>query len=206
MNIYQRINAVMKAVAYVQKDKAVSGMGAGYKAVTHDQLVATIRQHVVAAGIAVTVSQTRGMFHEKGKKWDRDTKQEVPDSMRLYEGEYDVSLVNIEDPTDRVTVHVEAHALDNGDKAPGKAMTYATKTAMLKLFWLETGENDESRAGQISDIDVDSILLEIDATSNVDELREKTKAWAVSCTKAKDVESWKSIKAAAEVRAKELQE
>lgn len=203
-NIYQRINAVMKAVAYVQKDKAVPGMGAGYKAVTHDQLVATIRQHVVSAGIAVTVSQTRGRYNEKGQKWDKDSKQLIPDSMRLYEGEYDVSLVNIDKPEEKVTVHVEAHAMDNGDKAPGKAITYATKSAMLKLFWLETGENDESRVGPVSDIDTDSILLEIDATDNVDELRDKSKSWAASCAKAKDVEAWKTIKAAATVRAGEL--
>lgn len=203
-NIYQRINDVMKSVAYVQKDKAVTGMGAGYKAVTHDQLVATIRQHVVSAGIAVVVSQTRGKYNDKGQKWDKDSKQLIPDSMRLYEGEYDVSLVNIDRPEDRVTAHVEAHAMDNGDKAPGKAMTYATKTAMLKLFWLETGENEESRSGPVSNIDVDAILLDIDATDDVDALRAKTKEWAAICTKEKDVDSWKTIKAAAAVRAGEL--
>ena len=40
---------------------------------------------------------------------------------------------------------VEAHASDNGDKAPGKALSYATKSAILKTLSLETGENDESR-------------------------------------------------------------
>lgn len=205
-NIFQRINAVMKAVAYVQKDKTISGMGAGYRAVTHDQLVATIRQHVVSAGIVVTVSQTRGHYNAKGEKWDKDSKQNVPDSMRLYEGEYDVTLVNIDKPDDKVTVHVEAHAMDNGDKAPGKAMTYATKTAMLKLFWMETGENDESRAGPVGEIDTDPILLEIDSIDDVDSLRAKTKEWAVACTKVKDVAAWQVIKAAATVRAKDLTE
>jgi hypothetical protein len=54
--------------------------------------------------------------------------------------------VNIDNPTDKVCVTVQAHAQDNGDKAPGKAMTYAVKTAVLKMFFFETGENDESRA------------------------------------------------------------
>jgi hypothetical protein len=205
LNIYQRINSVMRTVAYVQKDKVITGMGAGYKAVTHDQLVATIRKEVVEAGLMVLVSQTAGLFHEKGKKWDKESKQEVPDTMRLYEGEYDVSLVNIDDPEQRVTVHVAAHALDNGDKAPGKAMTYATKTAMLKLFWLETGENDESRNGP-SGIDTAPILLEIDSISDLDTLRTKRKEWANICSKNQDVDGWKEIKAATEVRAKELQD
>ena len=73
--------------------------------------------------------------------------------MRMYRGWYDVSLVNIDDSNDRATVSIEAHALDNGDKAPGKCATYATKTAILKLLWLETGENDESRAEARNTID-----------------------------------------------------
>ncbi len=142
--IYKKINEVMKKVAYVQKDKAVTGMGAGYKAVTHDQLVSVLRSAMVEVGLMVMVSQTRGFFHPKGERLDKQSGQIVPESMRLYEGEYDVSIIDC-DTGDKLTAHVEAHAQDNGDKAPGKAMTYATKTAILKFFWLETGENDESR-------------------------------------------------------------
>jgi hypothetical protein len=38
--------------------------------------------------------------------------------------------------------------MDAGDKAPGKAITYATKISMLKVFGIETGDNEESRADQ----------------------------------------------------------
>ena len=47
LNIYQRINAVMQAVKYVQKDKAVNGGGQNYKAVTHDQVVSVARQALI---------------------------------------------------------------------------------------------------------------------------------------------------------------
>ena len=132
INIYQRINAVMQKVRYVQKDASIQG----YKAVTHDQLVSVARQCIVDNGLALTVSQLQGQFcePENGKK------------MRLYIGSYEVSLINIDKPEEKVSVTMEAHALDNGDKAPGKCCTYATKTALLKLLWLETGESDESRA------------------------------------------------------------
>jgi hypothetical protein len=65
--------------------------------------------------------------------------------MGLYTGTYEVNFVNIDDGSDRLTVTVQAHASDNGDKAPGKALSYATKSAILKALSLETGENDESR-------------------------------------------------------------
>jgi len=65
--------------------------------------------------------------------------------MMLYEGEFNIHFVNIDDGSDRLTVRIVGHANDNGDKAPGKAVTYATKSAILKVFAIETGENDESR-------------------------------------------------------------
>lgn len=132
LNIYQRINKVMQEVKYAQKDASVQG----YKAVTHDQVVATARASFVKHGVVITPSQVHGTFDEavNGSK------------MRLYTGGYVISFVNMDKPEEKIDVTIEAHALDNGDKAPGKCLTYATKSAVLKVLWLETGENDESRA------------------------------------------------------------
>jgi len=63
----------------------------------------------------------------------------------IYESDFNIHYINVDDPQDRFTTLVEAHAMDSGDKAPGKAITYATKISMLKVFQIETGENDESR-------------------------------------------------------------
>jgi hypothetical protein len=135
MNIYQRINAVMQSVSYVQKDATVER----YRAVSHDQVVSVARAELVKAGIVIYPEQASGSVAEvlQTKNGGR---------MALYCGDYIIHFVNIEDPSDRISVPVQAHAMDNGDKAPGKAVTYATKTAMLKVLCLETGENDESRA------------------------------------------------------------
>lgn len=141
LNIFQRINAVMKEVSYLQKDKAVSAGGGGnYKAVTHDNLVSVARAAMVKNGIVIFPKQIRGELMPPSQKADGSIS-----TMRLYEGEYEINFVNIDKPEDRVTVVVVAHAADNGDKAPGKCLTYATKQAVLKALWLETGENEESR-------------------------------------------------------------
>lgn len=140
-SIYQRLNEVMKVVRYVQKDKAVSGGGANYKAVTHDQAVSVCRQALVDNGVMIFPEQIDGGFLVM-----RDLNATpAPVKMGLYSGTYNIHFVNIDDGSDRVTVRVQAHANDNGDKAPGKALTYATKSAILKVLCLETGENDESR-------------------------------------------------------------
>ena len=138
-NIYQRINAVMQEVTYCQKDKQVSGAGANYKAVTHDQVVSVAREALVKHGIMIYPEQVSSAMPVM-----RDLEKNV--KMHLYEGGYKIHFVNIDNGEDRITVSITAQAADNGDKAPGKAVTYATKTALLKVLCLETGENDESRA------------------------------------------------------------
>ena len=131
LNIYQRINQVMKKVDYVKKDLKVQG----YSAVSHDSVTATVRKHMVEAGIVLTVSQDSAVFDER----------EQGSKMRLYHGGYNVSFVNMDKPEDKITVHVDSMAYDNGDKAPGKANSYATKYALLKVFMIETGDAEESR-------------------------------------------------------------
>jgi hypothetical protein len=137
-NIYQRLNKVMQAVAYVQKDASISGGGPSYKAVTHDQVVSVARSALVENGVMIYPVQLKGQIEIK-----RDVAAGL--KMHLYSGTYEIHFVNVDNGEDRVTAVLEAHAADNGDKAPGKCITYATKAAILKVLCLETGENDESR-------------------------------------------------------------
>lgn len=136
MNIYEKLNEVRKCVAYVKKDKEVGGK---YMAITHDAVTASVREHLVTHGILIvptvikSVAASTAITTGKGVPFIR------------YEATYNISFVNCEKPEERVDVIIEAHALDEGDKAPGKAISYATKYAMLKLFSIETGDDEEAR-------------------------------------------------------------
>lgn len=141
MNLLQRINEVRKAIAYIQKDKEVStGQGRGYKAVTHDTVTAMVREHMVEHGVVMWpfLVDSQSMPYEVNADMVR-AKQ------FRYEATYDFTFANIEDPKDCIVIRIQGHAMDNADKAPGKALSYASKYAMLKLFNLETGEDEESR-------------------------------------------------------------
>lgn len=137
LNIYQRLNEVRKAVAYIQKDKQVQGQG--YMAVTHDAVTSAVREHLIQHGIVIVPSLVSSGVKDTGMT----TGKGIP-IIRL-EAVYDITFVNSDAPDDRVTVRMESHALDQGDKAPGKAISYATKYAMLKLFSIETGDQEEDR-------------------------------------------------------------
>lgn len=135
MNICQRLNEIKKRVKYVQKDKQVES----YMAVTHDAVTAETRQHFIDCGVLIVPVElssntiVTSMVTGKGTPFIR------------VEAKYRVDFVNVDEPTDKVSIEFTAHALDHGDKAPGKAHSYATKYAVLKVLQLETGEQEESR-------------------------------------------------------------
>jgi hypothetical protein len=140
-NIYQRLNEVRKAVQYLQKDASVTG----YRAITHDYVTSEVRTHLISNGIVVIPRQVECEVRETGKT----TKQGVP--FTAYVGMYEFDFVNMDEPTDKVTVRVGAMSEDTADKGPGGAISYAMKYAFLKLFNIETGEAEESRYDQKPD-------------------------------------------------------
>lgn len=138
MNVYQKINEVRRKVDYAQKAKQVEG----YKAVTHDQITALTREHFVEHGIVIVPNVLRSAVKETGTTTSRGTP-----FVRL-EVTYRFDVVNADDPSDKFSADIEAHALDHGDKAPGKALSYAKKSLILKLLEIESGEEEEDRQDQ----------------------------------------------------------
>lgn len=136
MNIYQRINEVRKAVAYVQKGTTVANK---YKAVTHDAVTASARGSMVEHGVVIVPDLKESTVNLTGT----ETQKGAP--IIRYEATYVIRFVNADKPEEALAMTVEAHANDEGDKAPGKALSYAVKAALLKVLMLETGEDDESR-------------------------------------------------------------
>lgn len=185
MNIYQRINEVRKAIGYVQKDKAVSTGGGSYKAVTHDAVTGMVRDALIKHGVVIVPSVLHAIFHPK----EPDAKQ------RLYEATYQIEFVNVDDPADRITTQQNAHALDNGDKAPGKAQSYATKYAILKLFNIETGEDEESRYQQ-EEFDTIGAVDYILASTSLAEVKARYEQRYKLAAEVKDKYAMKAIIAA----------
>src|SRR5690242_14702584 len=95
-NICQRLNAIKKAVAYIQKDKEVSGAGT-YMAVTHDAVTAATRAQFVEHGVLTvpcelsSATVDSGMVTGKGNPIIR------------FEAKYRVDFVNVDEPTEKVS-------------------------------------------------------------------------------------------------------
>jgi hypothetical protein len=136
-NLYSRLNEVRKKVAYIKKDANIDNR---YLAVSHDMVTAMVRDHLIEQEVFIVPSLKSSKMEEV-----RKTKSGMP--VYRYEAIYTITVTAAGCP-EQVVMDIEAHADDSGDKAPGKCLSYATKSATLKLFSLETGVNDESRLGE----------------------------------------------------------
>lgn len=125
-NIYQRISAIAADVPPIEKDSKVE-FGQSYKYTSHDYVSGIIRPLLGKHGVAMITSLA---------SWKQD-------GNRL-EAIYTIDFVNIDDPEDRVTTQWIGYGVDNQDKGPGKACSYATKYAAMKTFLMSTGDDPEA--------------------------------------------------------------
>lgn len=193
MNLYQKINEIRKSVNYIQKDKSVSTGDGSYKAVTHDQVTAILRQHLNDHGVICIPNLVKSHANDR-----------VGDAKRFrYDATYAFEFVNAEKPEERLTITIEAHAMDNADKAPGKALSYAKKYAVLKLFEIETGEDEESRY-QTDDFDTEYFVSLVKSAETIESLKEVYAEAFGAAKLAKNNEASKMIIKAKDDRKKEL--
>ena len=190
----ERILWVRDRVTTLGKDSTVAvSRTASYNAISHDKVTAFIRPKMVQAGIASFVSciavedVETGVVTDKGRKVVQHRACFEITFMRanMRPSVTTEALRQMEDfddpapaPTfigldDRITVRQYAYADDHGDKAPGKATSYAMKYALLKMFMVETGEEDETRdddAGERGAVIGDDEKLSNDLYALADEL------------------------------------
>jgi len=197
MNLLQRINEVRKGIDYIQKDKSVSTGGGSYRAVTHDTVTAMVRAHMVEHGIVMWpfLVESQSMPFEVNADMVR-AKQ------FRYEATYDFTFANIEDAADQIIIRIQAHAMDNADKAPGKALSYAAKYALLKLFNIETGEDEESRFNPegLDDAEFSALLDGIHSAADIKALQAAFKTAFKAADEAKDKQAQKMLIKAKDAR------
>lgn len=139
-NIHQRIQAVKKKVSYVRKTGEIAQGREKYRVVTHDEVTGVLHEALVEAGINLEIN----ILPDTIKETQSGTSAAGTPRMRFY-AHFKVQAVNVDTPDNRLSMLVVVHADDYGDKGPGKAISMAMKIFKLKVFDLETGENEEER-------------------------------------------------------------
>jgi len=136
VNIHQRISKVMEDVRYLCKDDDIQFGNTRYKAISEEKVTRAVREKLIEYGITIIpCSQTHtreAMVNKEGKHAGYLTTVDMT-----------YMIVNVDDPTDYVTAVSSGTGVDTQDKGVGKAMTYAYKYLLLRVFAIPTGEDPD---------------------------------------------------------------
>lgn len=152
MNIYQKINEVMKNIEYLAKDGKVEFGNTRYKAISEEKVTTTVREQLVKQGIVIIP-----VHQESTNKELIRTDKSVN---MLTEVHTRYRIQNIDDINDFIEVESNGTGVDTQDKGIGKAMTYAYKYMLLRTFAIPTGEDPDKVSSAETDDKVEKEIEE----------------------------------------------
>lgn len=130
LNIYQKMDLVRVLIKNVSKNINLQYGNGGYKAVAEADVVRAVNEAEHQARLVSYQDSIEIINNEHNKLfWIRV--------------KCNVKVVNIDNPSEFVIFTGLGDGLDSGDKACGKAITYATKYALLRGYKIPTGEDPD---------------------------------------------------------------
>lgn len=147
MNIYQKLLAIQTDLQTVAKNLNVdTGNGRGYKAVSERDIIDAVKP-LEAKYKIYSFPKTRRILREEMLETESSYKDRVTKKTTFYKLiETTYCFVNAEQPEEYIETTVCAEGIDSQDKGCGKAMTYADKYALMKVYKISTGEDPDQAA------------------------------------------------------------
>ena len=141
LNIYQKMLAITEEITAVAKNLSVSYGQSSYKAVGEADVLAAVKPIEIKHGVYSYP------HHRKLTKEDELVKSDgkLTIFMRL---ETTYRFVNVDKPEEYIDIVTYGDGTDSQDKAPGKAMTYSDKYALLKAYKIITGDDPDQKASE----------------------------------------------------------
>lgn len=148
MNIYEKMLNITNEIATVNKNLVVGEGKSSYKAVGEADVLKAVKElefkyKIYSYPIEREIVDREILTTEKEYKGEitRGTKQflRVKTTYRF---------VNIEKTDEFIDITSYGDGIDTQDKAPGKAMTYSDKYALLKAYKMITGDDPDQNASE----------------------------------------------------------
>lgn len=142
LNIFQRMSAITSELKEVAKDLKVGTGERAYSATSETNVLDAVKP----------LEEKYGVYSYAA---DRSKETSIIDKEYTYQGQVrklrlvkvDITVkyrfVNIDNPNEYVETISYGTGLDTGDKAVGKAMTYADKYALMKAYKISTGDSND---------------------------------------------------------------
>jgi len=143
-NIFQRMSAITSEISTVAKNLNVDAGKSSYKAVGEADVLAAVKPIEAKHGVySYPVSRT---ITDSGEMVSTTKYGERKQLFMRVETVY--RFVNIDKPDEYIDITTYGDGVDTQDKAPGKAMTYGDKYALLKAYKIQTGDDPDQNASE----------------------------------------------------------
>lgn len=147
-NIFQRMAAITEELTAVAKNLSVGEGRSSYKAVGEADVLKAVKPLEFKHGV-YSYPASRKIVSERLLESEKEYKGQVTKSTRFQmRVETIYRFVNTDKPDEFIEITTYGDGVDSQDKAPGKAMTYADKYALLKAYKIITGEDPDQYASQ----------------------------------------------------------
>lgn len=144
MNIYEKLSEITAEISAVAKNLEVGFGQNRYKAVGEADVLRAVKPIEKKHGV-YSFPVSREVI-ESGTM-ERETKNGK--SVSLFMRVKTVyRFVNLEKPDEYIDIVTFGDGVDTQDKAPGKAMTYGDKYALLKAYKIVTGDDPDQNASE----------------------------------------------------------
>ena len=143
MNIFEKMSAITAELTAVAKNLSVGEGRSSYKAVGEADVLAAVRPLEVKHKV-YSYPVDREIVSSQIMESEREYKGNVTKTQKQFmRVKTTYRFVNTENPEEFVDIVSYGDGVDPQDKAPGKAMTYSDKYALLKAYKIITGEDPD---------------------------------------------------------------
>lgn len=143
MNIYEKLSTITNEIGVVAKNLEVGVGKSQYKAVGEADVLKAVKE-LEAKYKVYSYPSNRRIVDSSIMQTRKEYNGQVTEGNQLFMRiEVEYTFVNIEQPEEIVRIITYGDGVDTQDKAPGKAMTYADKYALLKAYKIVTGEDPD---------------------------------------------------------------
>ena len=150
-NIYQRLLKITEELKTVEKNLNVQVTSkSSYKAVSERDVLDAVKPLEAKYGV-YSYAFDRNVI-DSGVLTSTRTYNNIETEVKQFYLRLEVTyrFVNVDNPTEYIDIKSYGDGIDTGDKATGKAMTYADKYALLKAYKISTGDDpDQEASGEL---------------------------------------------------------
>lgn len=145
MNIYEKLLNITNEMKTVAKNLEVGIGKNSYKAVKESDVLKAVKE-LEAKHKVYSYPSNRKILESSVLQTRKEYQGQVTEGNQIFMRiETTYTFINVDKPDEKIEIITYGDGLDNGDKAPGKAMTYADKYALLKAYKIISGEDIDSK-------------------------------------------------------------